>query len=113
MKREDIQPDAIVRHIGKGGLYRITGERLTKIDGEWRTTIDYVPADGRAGAFGREIEPFSENFELVTPAPDNDTGRLIVTAEAYAAKYDGDDRQDIKTDVLNAFYQGAFYRKHK
>ena len=38
------------------------------------------------------------------------TGRLIEAAEAYAHKnYLDDDRQDIVTDVLNAFYQGAHY----
>lgn len=32
---------------------------------------------------------------------------LIAAAEAHAAAYEDDDRQDIKTDVLNAFYAGA------
>lgn len=34
---------------------------------------------------------------------------LIDAAERHAANYDGDDRQDIKTDVLNAFYAGSKY----
>lgn len=38
-------------------------------------------------------------------AVEND--ELIPLAESYASVYDGDDRQDIKTDVLNAFYAGA------
>ena len=42
-----------------------------------------------------------------SPATPDPQDRLIDAAEAYAEKYDGDDRQDIKTDVLNAFYQGA------
>ena len=33
--------------------------------------------------------------------------RMIDAAEARAEKYDGDDRQHIKTDVMNAFYAGA------
>ena len=33
--------------------------------------------------------------------------KLIDAAEAHAEKYDGDDRQHIKTDVMNAFYAGA------
>jgi hypothetical protein len=33
--------------------------------------------------------------------------RLIDAAEKHAESYDGDDRQDIKTDVMNAFYAGA------
>jgi hypothetical protein len=32
--------------------------------------------------------------------------QLIAAAEKYAANYDNDDRQHIKTDVLNAFYAG-------
>jgi hypothetical protein len=32
---------------------------------------------------------------------------LIKSAEELASNYDGDDRQDIKTDVMNAFYAGA------
>ena len=32
---------------------------------------------------------------------------LIDAAEKHAANYEGDPRQDIKTDVLNAFYAGA------
>ena len=32
---------------------------------------------------------------------------LILAAEKYAEKYNVDDRQDIKIDVLNAFYHGA------
>lgn len=31
---------------------------------------------------------------------------MIDAAEAQAALYDGDDRQDIKTDVMNSFYAG-------
>ena len=33
--------------------------------------------------------------------------KLIDAAESHAENYDGDDRQDIKTDVMNAFYAGA------
>ena len=32
---------------------------------------------------------------------------LIYAGDQYTDKYKDDDRQDIKTDVLNAFYQGA------
>ena len=32
---------------------------------------------------------------------------LIYAGDQYTNKYKDDDRQDIKTDVLNAFYQGA------
>jgi hypothetical protein len=38
-----------------------------------------------------------------------ETDALIDAAEAYAEVYDGDDRQDIKTDVLNAFFAGSKY----
>lgn len=33
----------------------------------------------------------------------------IAAAEKIAANYDGDERQDIKTDVINAFHQGVKY----
>lgn len=36
-----------------------------------------------------------------------DNGKLIDAANARAAMYDGDDRQDIKADVMNAFFDGA------
>ncbi len=39
----------------------------------------------------------------------NETVALIEAAEVYASGYDDDDREDVKTDVLNAFYQGAAY----
>ena len=35
--------------------------------------------------------------------PENLAARTAL-AEKYAAQYDGDDRQDIKTDILNAIY---------
>lgn len=41
------------------------------------------------------------------------TGDLIKRAEKYASNYDGDDRECIKTDVLNGFYQGAAYAQHE
>lgn len=37
------------------------------------------------------------------------TEKLIQAAEAYAAKYNDDPRDCIKTDVLNAFYAGHKY----
>ena len=33
--------------------------------------------------------------------------KLIDAAESHAESYDDDDRQDIKTDVMNAFFAGA------
>lgn len=36
-----------------------------------------------------------------------DTDKQIAAAEAHAANYDGDVREGIKTDVLNAFYAGV------
>jgi hypothetical protein len=50
----------------------------------------------------------------MTPEPtDLYTGALIDAAEKHAEAYDGDDRECIKTDVLNAFYAGAAWNaKH-
>lgn len=39
-----------------------------------------------------------------------DQDKLVAAAEKWAAAYDGDDRQHIKTDVLNAYYQGAKFQ---
>ena len=39
--------------------------------------------------------------------------KLIDAAEEYAERYDGDERPDVKTDVLNAFYAGAYYEKNQ
>lgn len=36
--------------------------------------------------------------------------KLIDAAEAYAVLYDDDDRDCIKTDVMNAFFAGHAYR---
>lgn len=38
---------------------------------------------------------------------DRDIELACKYAEELASNYDGDDRQDIKTDVMNAFYAGA------
>ena len=34
---------------------------------------------------------------------------LVQAAERHVSHYDGDDRQDIRIDVLNAFYAGAWF----
>lgn len=39
------------------------------------------------------------------------TDALIDAAERYAASYDDDERELIKTDVLNAFYAGANWQR--
>lgn len=51
-------------------------------------------------------EECKEIDTLITNEPD-----VILAAEKYAEMYDGDDRQDIKTDVLNSFYHGAFFKR--
>mgnify|MGYP003576146538 CR=1 FL=1 len=38
---------------------------------------------------------------------------LIDAAEEHAKLYDGDPREDIKTDVLNSFYAGAAFALQK
>lgn len=37
------------------------------------------------------------------------THQLIDAAASHADAYDDDDRQDIKTDVINSFYKGAHW----
>jgi hypothetical protein len=46
-----------------------------------------------------------------TTGSDEQMSALIAAAEARAELYEGDDRQDIKTDVMNAFYAGAEYQR--
>lgn len=41
----------------------------------------------------------------------NEQDALIDAATLYAANYDGDDRQDIRIDVTNAFYAGTKYNR--
>lgn len=48
----------------------------------------------------------SEEFKTV-PVADDYTGRLIDAANVRADIYNGDDRECIKTDVMNSFYAGA------
>lgn len=50
-------------------------------------------------------------FGYATPAPSDN--ELIDAAQEQAANYDDDDRQDIKTDVMNAFYAGVAFVKGK
>lgn len=52
------------------------------------------------------IQSIIDDLEEIDTLPPKETD-LILAAEKYASKYDGDDRQDIKTDVLNAFYHGS------
>jgi len=54
----------------------------------------------------------SAKLEEIDTLTVNETD-LISAAEKYAEIYDGDDRQDIKTDVLNAFYHGADWQRKK
>lgn len=54
----------------------------------------------------------SECQELDQLTSSNDPD-LILAAEAYAGNYDGDERELIKTDVLNAFYHGSAYQLKK
>jgi hypothetical protein len=44
-------------------------------------------------------------------AQDADVGAQIDKAEEIASNYDDDDRKDIKTDVMNAFYAGVKWRE--
>jgi hypothetical protein len=36
---------------------------------------------------------------------------LVEAAEIFADLYEGDERQDIKTDVMNAFFAGAEWQR--
>lgn len=49
----------------------------------------------------------------VVRAPADLTGQDIDAAEKQAALYDGDDRECIKTDVMNSFYAGITYERKR
>ena len=53
------------------------------------------------GCRDETIRLLDETLQQVRP--ENLAARTAL-AEKYAAQYDGDDRQDIKTDILNAIY---------
>ena len=76
----------------------ITEERLR----EWQNTNGVYKE-----LFQKLIEECQE-LDTLTGANEPD---LILAAEKYSENYGGDERQDIKTDVLNAYYQGAYWNK--
>lgn len=83
----------------------ITEERLKKYR-------DELSAKGQAiGActIALLMNDCLEEIDTLTPKETD----LVLAAEKYAEKYNGDDRQDIKTDVLNAFYHGAYFNFEK
>jgi glycerophosphoryl diester phosphodiesterase len=66
---------------------------------------------GEVWEFGPKMLAEFARAILAAPVAQEPTGALIAAAEQHAAKYDGDDRQDIKTDVRNAYYQGAHWAR--
>jgi hypothetical protein len=61
----------------------------------------------RKGYQTMTTQPVSTNQPVAIPAMTDE--RLMDAAEKIADRYEGDDRQDIKTDVMNAFYAGAAF----
>ena len=78
-----------------------TIERLRAEDGEGnKVKLEIGDSDG-IGCRDETIRLLDETLQQVRP---ENLAARIALAEKYAARYDGDDRQDIKTDVLNAIY---------
>lgn len=77
----------------------ITEERLREIKESM--------IDGTSKLFIHTLIRMCKEIETLTPKETD----LILAAEKYAEKYSADDRQDIKTDVINAFYHGAEWHK--
>ena len=70
-------------------------------DGEGnKVKLEIGDSDG-IGCRDETIRLLDETLQQVRP---ENLAARIALAEKYAARYDGDDRQDIKTDVLNAIY---------
>jgi len=59
-------------------------------------------ADNLAGPYPPNIVPLTAQPEAQPEAQ----GAVIAAAEQYASAYDGDNRECIKTDVLNGFFAG-------
>ena len=71
-----------------------------------------VPKSEREHAAVKEIEKLTELLkECKELNPCAEEPDVILAAEKYAGVYDGDSRQDVKTDVLNAFYHGAYWKR--
>ena len=78
-----------------------TIERLRAEDGEGnKVKLEMGDSDG-IGCRDETIDMLDEKLQQIRP--ENLAARTAL-AEKYAAQYDGDDRQDIKTDILNAIY---------
>ena len=82
-------------------------DKLRELIGSMRAS-----GEGTTQSQSRIIEYWADRFSAVLDA-EGDGGAvtcqdaLIYAGDQYTDKYKDDDRQDIKTDVLNAFYQGA------
>ena len=89
---------------------RVVEERITALeerlelwaeDGEGnKVKLEIGDSDG-IGCRDETIDMLDEKLQQIRP--ENLAARTAL-AEKYAAQYDGDDRQDIKTDILNAIY---------
>lgn len=80
---------------------------------EKRKTLELQRVYSERGSQIGRLETALERA-LTTPAKaeltaQNDTGKLIAAADKHAQVYNDDDRQHIKTDVINAFYAGSVW----
>jgi len=88
-----------------------TGTRKTVMRGE---SGRYPNGEGWGHSWNEEVVEFNaKKLDAALIDAEGDGGAvtcqdaLIYAGDQYTDKYKDDDRQDIKTDVLNAFYQGA------
>jgi hypothetical protein len=87
--------------------------------------LEWAVLDGVIGmskVFDPDLQDALEKFAARFAAPPAQpvaltdaerTDALISAAEERAALYEGDERQDIKTDVMNAFFAGAKFAAGK
>jgi hypothetical protein len=89
----------------------MTDEQNTEFETWWEKYGQYCRSGG--GEYEKSFsyatwEHCTEQARSTIAAPaQHSDDATIDAAEALASLYDGDDRQDIKTDVMNAFYAGV------
>lgn len=86
---EDIEEYIAKRSVPQSEGYRVVASRAS-------SAVSAAPVGAKLYTAPPSTAPLSEQ-----------PGGVIAAAEKFAANYDGDDRVDIKTDVLNAFYAGS------
>lgn len=90
-----------------GATVTVRREDLESIRASVSAAIDCCGCRGAEDAY----EDLSAILDVRPVAAPDTTDADIAAAEERVALYDDDPRQDIKTDVMNAFYAGASFAR--